>query len=109
MVLSDVLLEFKNGKIINCSENSLIEFIKRFPGNSDVIAEFGIGLNDKINELIGCSIIDEKCDGTAHIAIGMNNMFGGNNKSTLHMDFIFIPVKIEADGELIMAEGRLLI
>lgn len=109
ITLSDVLLEFENGKLISCSENSLIEFIKHFPGDSDVIAEFGIGLNDKIKEFVGCSLIDEKRKGTAHIAIGMNNMFGGNNESPLHMDFIFIPEKIEIDNEIIIEKDNLLI
>lgn len=109
ITLRDVLLEFENGKIISCSENSLVEFIKHFPGDSDVIAEFGIGLNDKIKEFVGCSLIDEKRKGTAHIAIGMNNMFGGNNESPLHMDFIFIPEKIEIDDAIIMRKDNLLI
>ena len=109
ITLSDVLLEFENGKLISCSEDSLIGFIKHFPGDSDVIAEFGIGLNDKIKEFVGCSLIDEKRKGTAHIAIGMNNIFGGNNESPLHMDFIFIPEKIEIDNEIIMEKDNLLI
>lgn len=108
-ILKDVLLEFKDGRIIKCSEKTLMEFIKHFPGDSDVIAEFGIGLNDKVKELSGCSVIDEKCKGTAHIAIGMNNMFGGVNSSPLHMDFIFTPVKVECDKDVIMDKGKLLI
>lgn len=100
--LSNVLLEFKAGKLVNCSSKELMEFIKQFPGDNDVLAEFGIGLNENIKELIGCTVIDEKCKGTAHIAIGMNDMFGGKNSSQLHMDFIFTPVKIEVDGEALM-------
>lgn len=97
--LYNVLLEFKGGKLIYCSSNKLFEFINKFPGQKDILAEFGIGLNENIKELIGCQLIDEKCIGTAHIAIGMNDMFGGKNSSQLHMDFIFKPVKVELDGE----------
>lgn len=71
---------------MNCSSNKLLEFIEQFPGDKDIIAEFGIGLNENIKELIGCTIIDEKCAGTAHIAIGMNDMFGGKT----HHSFIWI-------------------
>ena len=106
---SNVLLEFKAGKLVNCSSNKLLEFIKQFPGDKDVIAEFGIGLNENIKELVGCTVIDEKCIGTAHIAIGMNNMFGGKNSSQLHLDFIFQPVKIEVDGELLMEGSKILL
>lgn len=107
--LSNVLLEFKKGKLINCSSKELLEFIMQFPGDKDVIAEFGIGLNQNVKELIGYSVIDEKCKGTAHIAIGMNDMFGGKNSSKLHMDFIFSPVKIEVDGKLLMKGSKIVL
>lgn len=106
--LSNILLEFKEGKLVNCSSNELSEFIKRFQGDSDIIAEFGIGLNENIKELVGCTVIDEKCKGTAHIAIGMNDMFGGVNSSNLHLDFVFKPVKIEIDGEVFMVGSKIL-
>ena len=104
----NVLLEFKRGKLVNCSLKDLVDFIKEFKGDSNIIAEFGIGLNENVKELVGCAVIDEKSRGTAHIAIGMNNMFGGNNSSRLHMDFIFVPEKIEVDGELLMKGSKLL-
>ena len=66
-------------------------------------------MNEKVKELIGCMVIDEKCKGTAHIAIGMNNMFGGKNSSPLHMDFVFTPLKIEADGKLLMDASKIVI
>lgn len=107
--LFNVLLEFKAGKLINCSSKELLEFISQFPGDRDRIAEFGIGLNENIKELIGCAVIDEKCKGTAHIAIGMNELFGGKNSSQLHMDFIFSPVKIEIDDEVLMEGSKILL
>lgn len=100
--LSDVMLNFKCGELTGCSSDKLMEFIKRFPGDSDMIAEFGIGMNENVRELTGCAMIDEKCSGTAHIAVGMNNLFGGKNSSQLHMDFVFNPAKIEIDHELFM-------
>ncbi|NLL00827.1 MAG: hypothetical protein GX271_09235 [Clostridiales bacterium] len=38
--------------------------------------------------MIGYTVLDEKMAGTFHIAIGDNTMFGGNNSSPLHMDFV---------------------
>ncbi|GKX68561.1 aminopeptidase [Inconstantimicrobium mannanitabidum] len=99
---SDILLEFNKGKLVKCSCNEVFEFVNGFKGDSDIIAEFGIGLNENVRKLIGCTVIDEKCKGTAHIAIGMNDMFGGKNSSNLHLDFIFQPIKIEIDDELFM-------
>lgn len=85
-----------------------MDFINQFPGDKDIIAEFGIGLNENVQSLTGSTIIDEKCIGTAHIAIGMNNLFGEKNSSNFHMDFIFTPSKIEADDEIIMDDKGIL-
>ena len=101
-------LEFEKGKLINCSSEKLMDFINQFPGDKDIIAEFGIGLNENVQSLTGSTIIDEKCIGTAHIAIGMNNLFGEKNSSNFHMDFIFTPSKIEADDEIIMDDKGIL-
>jgi aminopeptidase len=106
---TDVLLEFNAGKLVNCSAKEVMEYIEECPGDKDILAEFGIGLNENIKELIGSPVFDEKCKGTAHIAIGMNDMFGGKNSSPLHIDFIFTPVKIEVDGELLMNGSDLVI
>ena len=105
----NVLLKFRKGKLINASSKELLEFINQFQGDKDIIAEFGIGLNENIKELTGCTLIDEKCKGTAHIAIGMNDMFGGKNSSQLHMDFVFEPVKIEIDGETLMNGSKIVL
>lgn len=98
-LFNDVLLHFSRGKLIECSEDEIIEFIREFPGDCDIIGEFGIGVNYKIERVIGYAVHDEKIKGTVHIAVGMNEMFGGKNKSPLHLDFIFKPHKILADGK----------
>lgn len=98
----DVILEFEDGNLINCSSKELMDFVKKFQGDSDKIAEFGIGLNENVKEIIGYALIDEKCKGTIHIAIGSNKMFGGNNESQLHFDFVFTPRLLKFDDEIFM-------
>ena len=107
--LSNIVLEFKAGKLVKCTSQELMDFIKGFPGDGDMIAEFGIGLNENVKKLTGCALIDEKAKGTAHIAVGMNNLFGGKNVSPLHMDFVFTPVKIEADEVLLMDSTKIVL
>ncbi|MEN2774638.1 aminopeptidase [Acetivibrio clariflavus] len=107
--LFKVLLEFKEGKLVNCSSKKLFEHIKQLSGDSNKFAEFGIGLNENIRKLTGYALFDEKCAGTAHIAIGMNELFGGKNSSQFHMDFIFIPVRIEVDGKSLMEGSKLVL
>lgn len=103
---SDVLLSFNKGKLVKTSTPEILEYIKSAPGDCDVLAEFGIGLNPGVEKLIGYAGTDEKCIGTAHIAVGMNNLAGGKNKSPMHYDFIIRPDKIEIDGKIIMQKGK---
>ncbi len=109
ITLKDVYMEFKDGKLINCSSEELFSFIKSFPGDSSILGEFGIGLNENVKNIMGYTPLDEKCMGTAHIALGMNFIFGGKNNSNFHMDYVFTPDKIEANGIVIMDKGSLLI
>ncbi|MGL4739249.1 MAG: aminopeptidase [Sarcina sp.] len=97
---SNVVLEFERGKLIKSSNKELIDFIKKFQDDSDKIAEFGIGLNENVTEIIGYSVIDEKCKGTVHIAIGSNKMFGGKNDASIHLDFVFTPELLKFDEEI---------
>ncbi|MBN2100236.1 MAG: hypothetical protein JW753_11645 [Dehalococcoidia bacterium] len=62
------------------------------------VGELGIGLNPSIMRLTGKPIHDEKAAGTAHIALGDNTPFGGNNDCDCHVDLIFVPEKITVDG-----------
>lgn len=103
---SDVLLTFNQGKLVKTSTPEILDHIRTAPGDCDVLAEFGIGLNPGVEKLIGYAGTDEKCIGTAHVAVGMNNLSGGKNKSPMHYDFIIRPDKIEIDGKIIMQQGR---
>ncbi|MBU5438850.1 aminopeptidase [Tissierella sp. MSJ-40] len=85
----DVLMTFENGNLIKCSSEDLEKFFNSLPENFRILCEFGIGLNPKVKELIGFAPIDEKALGTYHIALGMNNLFGGENDCPFHMDFVF--------------------
>ena len=68
--------------------------------NINILAEFGIGLNPKAT-LIGNTLLDEKSLGTAHIALGMNTVFGGINNCSYHLDQIFKNPKILVDGKIL--------
>lgn len=74
-----------------------------------MLAEFGIGLNEKVETLIGFEAVDEKNKATAHIALGMNCLFVGKNGSPVHFDFVFTPSRILIDGITVMEGSRLLI
>lgn len=64
------------------------------------IGEIGIGLNPQA-KVSGSMIIDEKVKGTAHVAIGSNNWFGGGVYAVIHLDQVFKNPKITVDGRLL--------
>lgn len=105
----NVTLEFKNGKVSNSSEKAVLEFFKNVPENADTIGELGIGLNKNVKKLIGLDLTDEKCIGTAHIALGMNIMFGGKNNCPFHADFVFKPDELKIDEIVVIENGVLVI
>lgn len=102
-------LEIRKGRIVNITgmHKALLEqtLLKRedrakYPERIRLIGELGIGINPKA-VLIGSSILDEKVLGTAHIAIGSNAWFGGDIRTILHLDQVFMNPRIFVDGELL--------
>ena len=95
----NLLLTFESGRLVDSSSKNLLEVLNNIHPESNILAEFGIGLNDQVTEVIGYAPLDEKCIGTAHIALGMNSMFGGTNSCPVHFDLVFKPDKIIIDGK----------
>ena len=106
--LVNVELKFEEGKLVGCTESEVFNYLANQKGDKDLVGEFGLGLNNNINEYIGYSLTDEKISGTMHIAIGANKMFGGDNKASHHWDFIFKPEKVYIDGKKIFEKGKYL-
>jgi len=76
-------------------------------GDKDVIAEFAIGVNPNVRNLIGSMRVDELMGGSARIAIGDNyGWMNGKNKSDLHWDFILPEATVELEGKTILERGR---
>jgi leucyl aminopeptidase (aminopeptidase T) len=68
------------------------------------VAEVGIGLNPKAR-IIGNILEDEKVIGTAHIALGNNLSFGGDNDVPLHLDGVITGPDVYVDGIKLMEKG----
>jgi leucyl aminopeptidase (aminopeptidase T) len=73
-----------------------------------VIGEFGIGTNPKAR-LLGNIMTDEKVLGTIHIALGRNDMWGGNNVAPIHLDGVVGQPTVHVDGELLIDNGNYLV
>lgn len=110
-----LILKFERGRLHDVEGsgparqaiNGIIEYAKsQGDSNWNGIAELGIGVNTGICSLTGNALFDEKLDGTAHIAIGANDGFGGKHSSVIHEDFITWKPSLSVDDERIMDHGK---
>lgn len=84
----DVVMCIEEGKLQSCTKPEIQTFIDSLTENDRVVCEIGFGYNEKVRSLCGYPVLDEKMCGTFHIAIGNNQMFGGENQSNIHLDFV---------------------
>lgn len=84
----NIVLQVSDGMISGSNVQEVTDFFAKQSLENRVVCELGIGMNPNVTSLCGYTVLDEKVAGTFHIAIGANNMFGGNNKSSCHMDFV---------------------
>jgi aminopeptidase len=78
-------------------------------GDKDVIAELGLGVNPGITQPTGNISLDEKIGGSVHIAVGMNDRFGGKNSSNLHQDLVILQPTVWFDERLILENGNFIV
>lgn len=100
LLKTPLIIKIENGRIISFeSEDSpLVDRINFLTGEDidcRTIGELGIGVNPGAR-ILGNMLEDEKAFGTAHIAFGNNEDFGGINSAKIHRDFLFRSPEIHA-------------
>jgi aminopeptidase len=107
--VSNVRLEFKNGKVIAASAEKGDAYLQRAletDEGSRFLGELGIGTNFGIQRPIKNILFDEKIGGTVHLALG--NSYPetlGTNQSALHWDLI-LDMRPPAGGGRILLDGE---
>lgn len=82
------------------------EVVRNSGGDSARLGEFGIGLNPAVTHVTGLTLLDEKMIGTCHLALGENRALGGLNDSALHWDLVVQNAILEADGQILLENGK---
>ena len=108
-----VRLEVKNGNVMKISGGWAADRVRdAWAAMNDPhvynVAEIGIGMNPSCR-LIGSMLEDEGVATTCHIGVGTSTTLGGTIKASCHYDFIMHDPTIAVDGEVVMAEGVLLV
>jgi len=105
----NIKVTIKNGYAIRI-ENSLElrSIVNRLGKDGRNIAEIGIGTNLKA-KVIGNVLEDEKVYGTVHVALGNNASYGGDCSVAFHEDGIILKPTLEADGKILIKDGKWMI
>ncbi len=110
MLPQPIIIEIDKGKAVSIKgDRGKLRRMLDAPGpKGRNLAELGIGTNHKA-KITGNVLEDEKVMGTIHLAFGDNSTFGGRVKVDVHLDGMILKPTVEADGRVIMKDGRFVI
>lgn len=99
----DVVLEFKDGKIVKATANDSVAINKIFDTDEGAryVGEFAIGVNPYITKPMGDILFDEKISGSIHFTPGSCYEDANNhNLSSIHWDLVLIQTEQYGGGEI---------
>lgn len=115
-LFKDVVLTFKDGKLVDASANDTERFWREVSLDEGCryIGEFSMGTSPFVNQIVHETLFDEKMGGSMHMALGACYNFPGRdngNRSSIHWDLIqsHRPEhgggEVWIDGELVRKDG----
>ena len=112
----EVYLTLKDGKVVEAHAQIGDDFLQsmlNMDEGSRFVGEIAIGTNERIQNVTGNILFDEKIGGSIHMALGSSYPeAGGKNQSGLHWDMIKNMKnngEIYADDKLIYKDGKFII
>lgn len=107
---TNVRLHFQAGRIvaIDADENgpNLAAWLDRHTGHPRRIGHIGVGLNPHLHRPIGWTLVDEHVWGYLFLSLGENRYMGGQNESSLNVDFAIPGVTVWVDDQPLLENGR---
>lgn len=115
-LVNDIVLRWEKGKLVEATASSNQNFLRSIlstDAGASLVGEFAIGTNPALTIFSKDILLDEKIDGTIHIALGRAYpQVGGTNHSAIHWDIIKDMRQggeIILDGVLVYQNGKILI
>ncbi len=103
----------RQGRIVSiqASEGSdeLATMFDQHSGEPRRISHIGIGLNPELHREVDWVLVDEHRLGSLFIAFGENRYLGGQNVSSLNVDFVTASASLYAGDRLIVGTGRVVV
>ena len=115
-LMHDIRLTWEHGRLVEAKASTNQDFLQSVvntDAGASLIGEFAIGTNPEVKIFCKDILLDEKIDGTIHIALGRAYpSVGGTNQSSIHWDIVKDMRQggqIYLDSELIYQHGKFLI
>ena len=111
---SQVLFTFEAGRIVDVRAASgageLKSWLFSHSGDPGRVSHLGIGLNPYLQQPLGLDVpVDEHVYGFMFVALGDNRYMGGENASSLNVDYILPQATFLADGKTILSAGQVMV
>ena len=104
-----ITLRFENGRVVDVDGDAGAEDLRalfaRHSGDADRISHVGIGLNPRLRRPFAWALVDEHVHGALFVAFGENRYLGGENASSLNVDFALPDATLLADGRVVVDAG----
>lgn len=102
----DAILRFERGRIVEFSAKSGVDGLEAMfdshSGEPRRVSHIGIGLNPTLENTLGWTLVDENMAGNIVVAFGENRYMGGENESSLNVDFALSEATLEVDGRMVV-------
>jgi len=109
----EVVLYFQGGRVVSIEAasgaESLAALLDRHTGEPRRISHIGVGLNPGLRRPLGWTLVDEHVYGSLFIALGENRYMGGQNESSLNIDFSIPSGTLLVGGRAIVADGSVVV
>jgi aminopeptidase len=104
--MHDLRLRWEQGVLVEATASTHEDYLRSVLATDDgatAIGEFGIGTNPHVDVVCDDILLDEKINGTVHVALGRAYPeCGGTNESAIHWDI----VKDLRGGGAVLIDGR---
>ncbi|WP_053204308.1 aminopeptidase [Jiangella muralis] len=106
-----MLLTVEDGQLTDATGphgGAFLELLRSHGRLGTNLAELGVGTNDGA-AFTGNVLEDEKVLGTAHVAFGASDAFGGSVYVPIHRDVVIVDPTLDVDGVRVLDAGRWLL
>jgi leucyl aminopeptidase (aminopeptidase T) len=107
---NEVVFHFVEGRIVDIEAASGADLLMReldsHTGEPRRVSHIGLGLNPYLDRPIGWTLVDEHIQGYLFVALGENRYMGGQNESSLNVDYALGDAALEVDGQEIVSGGQ---